>query len=311
MTMKKATWKCLMLIGELGLSQWTLVSSLVKYKSQYCCQVRTRSHCLKHLHIYCIAEYPPTRKKATHMGPNDFEQWIKLHGGDKDFADLINSKVAPRKRRSLLSNVSFAYSSDESSNSEDEEEDDDFDAPTTTMASSMDAVKGSKHSATSKKPFISTATSQRAAAPVKKSNWLTGLFHKQPKTLSLTSSSSANSPPKPPTHKTFEPVVPNKTVSISKFFTSKKKPTSKPKEQAKKIPNLPKRYPIPIERVIYEISWMKLNNPRRPLVHHVSISNMLVWYANMADNRQALLYLQIPARSTSSHVPAAAVIRPY
>lgn len=76
------------------------------------------------------------------MGPNDFEQWIKSHGGDKDFADLINSKVAPRKRRSLLSNISSAYSSDESSNSEDEEEEDDFDAPTTTMASSIDVVKG-------------------------------------------------------------------------------------------------------------------------------------------------------------------------
>lgn len=90
--------------------------------------------------LYC--RIPPTRKKTTHMGPNDFEQWIKLHDGDKDFADLINSKVAPRKRRSLLSNVSFAYSSDESSNSEDEEEDDDFGAPTTTIASSMDVVKG-------------------------------------------------------------------------------------------------------------------------------------------------------------------------
>lgn len=67
---------------------------------------------------------------------------------------------------------------------------------------------------------------------------------------------------------------------------------------------LPKRYPIPIERVIYEISWMKLHNPRRPLLHHVSISNMLVWYTNMVDKRQTLLYLQIPARSASSHVVA-------
>ncbi|KAL9558255.1 hypothetical protein MBANPS3_000998 [Mucor bainieri] len=286
-----------------------------------------------HTKTSTTARIPASKKKATQIAPNDFEQWIKSHGGDKDFVDLINTQVAPRKRRSLLSNVSFAYSSDESSNSEDEEEDD-FDAPTTatttTMATSTkNVVKGSKHSLAPKKPLISVNTSKApraTAASVKKSNWLTGLFQKQPKSSPSTSSStssataSANSPPKPPTHNSnnsknaCEPVpapLASKTVNISQFFSNKKKLTSKPKEQPKKIPNLPKRYPVPIERVIYEISWMKLNNPRRPLRHHVSISNMLVWYTNMVDNRQTLLYLQIPARSTSSHVSAAAVSRPY
>lgn len=139
----------------------------------------------------------------------------------------------------------------------------------------------------------------QSTIPTKKSNWLSGLFYKQPKSL------PSSTPPKPPIHKTFDPLpIPliNKTVNISNFFLSKKKQTIKPKEQ-KTIPAvLPKRYPIPIEQVIYEISWMKLSNTRRPLLHHVSISNMLVWYTNMVDSRQTLLYLQIPARSASPHV---------
>ncbi|OAD04546.1 hypothetical protein MUCCIDRAFT_108370 [Mucor lusitanicus CBS 277.49] len=272
-----------------------------------------------------VARIPTSRKKTTQTVPNDFERWIKSHSDDKDFADLINTKVAPRKRRSLLSNVSFAYSSDESSNSEDEEEDD-FDTPSTSTmtTSSKNVAKGSKPSATPKKPLLSltrsTAPPRATTAPVKKANWLSGLFHKQPKTSSASASAATNPPSsKPPIHKTCaEPPVPaavpltNKTANISQFFTNKKKPTSsKPKEQAAKIPNLPKRYPIPIERVIYEISWMKLHNPRRPLRHHVSISNMLVWYTSMVDNHQTLLRLRIPARSTSSHVSAAAVSRPY
>ncbi|KAK4518873.1 translation machinery-associated protein 16 [Mucor velutinosus] len=276
---------------------------------------------ITHTKANTVARIPTSRKKTAQIAPNDFEQWIKSHGGDKGFVDLINTKVAPRKRRSLLSNVPFAYSSDESSNSEGEEEDD-FDTLATVATIPKKVVKGSKHSATPKKTLTTVTTlttSQTITAPIKKSNWLTGLFHKQPKSSSSSSSSTSlasatTSPPKPPIYKTHEPVpVPltNKTVNISQFFSNKKKPTNKPKEQAKKIPNLPKRYPIPIERVIYEISWMKLNNPSRPLQHHVSISNMLVWYTNMVDNRQTLLYLRIPARSTSAHVSAAAVSRLY
>lgn len=69
---------------------------------------------------------PDNKKKTTPIVPSDFEHWTESHSGDKDFVNLINTKVAPRKRRSLLSNVSFAYSSDESSNSEDEEDEEDF-----------------------------------------------------------------------------------------------------------------------------------------------------------------------------------------
>lgn len=93
------------------------------------------------VHKLIHSRIPTSRKKTTQIAPNDFEQWIKSHGGDKDFADLINTKIAPRKRRSLLSNVSFAYSSDESSNSEDEE-DDDFDTPNTMATSRRNVVKG-------------------------------------------------------------------------------------------------------------------------------------------------------------------------
>ncbi|GAN06554.1 hypothetical protein MAM1_0128c06039 [Mucor ambiguus] len=236
------------------------------------------------------------RKKANQIAPNDFEQWIESHGGDKDFVDLINTRVTPRKRRSLLSNVSFAYSSDESSNSEEEE--DDFNTPTVVARRTKNVVKGDEL--------------KQALTGAQKASYIRNCIDGSPSDYSATAATTP--PPKPPIHKTHEPVpVPltNKTVNISQFFSNKKKPTSKPKEQAKKIPNLPKRYPIPIERVIYEISWMKLNNPRRPMRHHVSIFNLLAWYTNMVDNRQTLLYLQIPPRSTSSHVSAGAVSRPY
>lgn len=69
---------------------------------------------------------PANKKKTPQTIPTDFEHLIESHGGDTNFANLTNTRVAPRKRRSLLSNVSFAYSSDESSNSEDDEEEDDF-----------------------------------------------------------------------------------------------------------------------------------------------------------------------------------------
>lgn len=44
---------------------------------------------------------------------------------------------------------------------------------------------------------------------------------------------------------------------------------------------LPTRYPLPIERVVYQISFMKISNPRRPLLHQVTISNMVFWYTSL------------------------------
>ncbi len=84
--------------------------------------------------------------------------------------------------------------------------------------------------------------------------------------------------------------------------------------------SLPSRYPAPIERAIYQISFMKLSNPKRPLIHQVLVSNMVYHYTSMildqiaihSSRKQSLalnsmIYqkqfeLYIPPRSTSNVV---------
>jgi hypothetical protein len=65
-----------------------------------------------------------TARKNYKIIPSEFEHWIQSNGGEKDFSLLINTKVTRRKRRSLLSNVSYASFSDDSisSSSSSEEE---------------------------------------------------------------------------------------------------------------------------------------------------------------------------------------------
>ncbi|KAI8646899.1 hypothetical protein BD408DRAFT_428294 [Parasitella parasitica] len=225
---------------------------------------------IAHPKVVAAARILKTHREAASIPSDDFEHWVESYAGDNDFADLIKTRVAPRKRRSLLSNVSFSYSPDGNSVREDP---DISEAP--------------------KKPAIpeNTLTKSQTTMSTTVLAWLNGLLHRQPK-----SASSAGS--KPLINKTFATfLVPSsKTVIIPNLFKKKQ-----PRAKQKTIPNLPKRYPMPIERVIYEISWIKLNNPRRPLFHHVSISNML----KIVDGRQALMHMQIPARYASSHVAAA------
>ncbi|KAI9281247.1 hypothetical protein BC943DRAFT_354578 [Umbelopsis sp. AD052] len=56
---------------------------------------------------------------------------------------------------------------------------------------------------------------------------------------------------------------------------------------SKKVPPLPKRLPIHVERAIYRLSHMKLANPRRPLQHQVLISNFMFWYLSIVDASNA------------------------
>ncbi|CEP18197.1 hypothetical protein [Parasitella parasitica] len=237
------------------------------------------------------ARVPMPKKKIPYVPSSDFEHWIESYSGDGDFADLINTRVAPRKRRSLLSNVSFAYSLPEASSIDENNEE--LIPPLTNNAND-----------TPKKFFISenasTTSQHNTAMSTRILAWLNGLLPRQPRAALPSTTGS-----KPLTGKTLATLpaaivapLTNKTIIMSTLF--RKKQLRVPVKQ-EMIPNLPKRYSVPIERVIYEISWIKLNNPRRPLYHHVSISNML----KIVNERLTLMRLQLPAGSTSSHVTAA------
>jgi hypothetical protein len=104
-----------------------------------------------------------------------------------------------------------------------------------------------------------TAEAPSKSSTVKKSSaWLSGLFQKQSK---------------PTTSK----------KSIFTFFSSKaNKQLLPPKKSSPPAPkSLPIRYPMPIERVIYQIAFIKLRDLKRPLQHQVVVSNMIHWYTSM------------------------------
>lgn len=95
--------------------------------------------------------------------------------------------------------------------------------------------------------------------------------------------------------------LPKKPSAISGFFTSKKQQQQQQRKKIveKKKPhqhnnktstnnNIPSRYPAPIERAIYQISFTKLSNPRRPLLQQVLISNMIYQYTSMIRNQIAM-----------------------
>ncbi|PWA02779.1 hypothetical protein BB558_001062 [Smittium angustum] len=46
---------------------------------------------------------------------------------------------------------------------------------------------------------------------------------------------------------------------------------------------LPVRYPLHIEREIYQMAGYKLQNPRRPLAQQVLLSNMMFWYLDLIN----------------------------
>ncbi|KAI8580240.1 hypothetical protein K450DRAFT_238803 [Umbelopsis ramanniana AG] len=73
----------------------------------------------------------------------------------------------------------------------------------------------------------------------------------------------------------------------SKTDTNSNKVASATKVASKKVPPLPKRLPIHVERAIYRLSHMKLANPRRPLQHQVLISNFMFWYLSIVDASKA------------------------
>lgn len=112
----------------------------------------------------------------------------------------------------------------------------------------------------------------------KKSSWFIELFQKQCK----------NVPKEKSTKNIF---------SISNFFSSKKKTrkdqaalVSQEEEEKESIRfQLPIRYPITVERVIYRLSNVRLSNARRPLRHQVVISNMLSQYHNLIQSQKETL----------------------
>lgn len=73
----------------------------------------------------------------------------------------------------------------------------------------------------------------------------------------------------------------------SKTDTNSSKIAAAAKVASKKVPPLPKRLPIHVERAIYRLSHMKLANPRRPLQHQVLISNFMFWYLSIVDASNA------------------------
>lgn len=80
-----------------------------------------------------------------------------------------------------------------------------------------------------------------------------------------------------------------KSEIFSGLFTSNntypidhKKTLKKKKERVQRIP-LIARYPLDMERAVYQLSHLKLNNIRRPLQQQVVISNMMYWYLSITE----------------------------
>lgn len=132
-------------------------------------------------------------------------------------------------------------------------------------------------------PLLSPPASSKSSPVKKSSSWLSGLFQKQSKPISNNKKS--------------------KSGTLFNFFSSSK--TSKqqqlsPKSSSSPAPqpkSLPKRYPMPIERVIYQIAFIKLRNPKRPLQHQVVVCNMIQWYTSIITKeatacKRHQLYLQ-------------------
>jgi hypothetical protein len=71
-------------------------------------------------------------RKNTNIIPSEFEHWIQSNGGERNFSLLINTKITQRKRKSLLSNVSYApfLLDDGISGSSEEENETDYISPT-------------------------------------------------------------------------------------------------------------------------------------------------------------------------------------
>jgi hypothetical protein len=49
----------------------------------------------------------------------------------------------------------------------------------------------------------------------------------------------------------------------------------------------PKCLPVPVEQAMYRLSHTKLANPRRPLAQQVVISNMMLWYLDVVNQRMS------------------------
>jgi hypothetical protein len=158
----------------------------------------------------------------------------------------------------------------------------------------------------------SATTTKSDVVNIKKNSWFNTLFNKQNNSSTAKSQSTSatttisTSKKSPPTGSTtiINTSKKSPTTTITNFFTLKKqqqKETALMSAQQKKKNNIPRpyklptRYPLPIERVIYQISFMKISNPRRPLQHQVTISNMIFWYASTIQKE---VYNGATARST-------------
>lgn len=76
-------------------------------------------------------------------------------------------------------------------------------------------------------------------------------------------------------------------MTNSSSFTypfDQKKKKKKEKKLHSTIPTpLVTRYPLDIERAIYQLSHIKLSNAKRPLQQQVAISNMMYWYLSITQ----------------------------
>lgn len=107
--------------------------------------------------------------------------------------------------------------------------------------------------------------------PTKKPSWFKNLF----------SSNTTNTNTKKPKTKKSE-MFSGLFTSNNTYPSDHKKALKKKKERVQRIP-LITRYPLDMERAVYQLSHLKLNNIRRPLQQQVVISNMMYWYLTITE----------------------------
>ncbi|KAI9360683.1 activator of mitotic machinery Cdc14 phosphatase activation C-term-domain-containing protein [Pilaira anomala] len=245
--------------------------------------------------------------KHPHISPNEFELWIKTHANETGSNVLIKTVTVQRKK-SVLSMVSFLK---EDSSDDDEEEEEEEDAtpltppkeefpiipvvvepPLGRQSLQIRAIQPNTKTSPIQIPEIEQLNNNNKRN--KKHSWFTSLFHKPTK---KTSPSLSSLPQKKAGLSGLFTKNNTSTISLtnSSSFTypfDQKKKKKKEKKLYSTIPTptppppptpLVTRYPLDIERAVYQLSHIKLSNARRPLQQQVAISNMMYWYLSITQ----------------------------
>ncbi|GAA5812999.1 hypothetical protein MFLAVUS_006465 [Mucor flavus] len=226
-----------------------------------------------------------------HLLPNEFDLWIKTHANES--GPNVPTKI--QRKRSVLSMVSFLEES-----SSDDEEDEEEQAPLTPPRENFPTLPVLNQSEyhvniperkirlrrqppiTRSIPIISTNSpieipeieTKSFPKPTKKPSWFKNLF-------SSNTTNTTNTNTKKPKTKKSE-IFSGLFTSNNTYPSDHKKTLKKKKERVQRIP-LITRYPLDMERAVYQLSHLKLNNIRRPLQQQVVISNMMYWYLSITE----------------------------